>query len=81
MSKYALISVKENIQNCHKLFKKAFLTTVWQDGDKKGEDRKSVLFESYFKFTSPGRTAFSIAILNKKLQGQLLSFVVFFPKE
>lgn len=43
MSEYTLISVKENMQNCHKLFKKAFLTTVWQDGDKKGEDKKAVL--------------------------------------
>lgn len=76
MSEYTLISVKENMQNCHKLFKKAFLTTVWQDRDKKGEDKKAVLFESYFKFTSPGRRAFTIAILSKKLQGQLLSFVV-----
>lgn len=49
---------------------------MWQDGAKKGEDKKTVLFESYFKFTSPGGTAFSIAMLSKKLQGQLLSFVV-----
>lgn len=49
---------------------------MWQDGAKKGEDKKTVLFESYFKFTSPGGRAFSIAMLSKKLQGQLLSFVV-----
>lgn len=53
---------------------------MWQHGAKKGEDKKAVLFESYFKFTSPGRTAFSLAMLSKKLQGQLLSFVFFFPK-
>lgn len=41
----------------------------------KREDKKAVLFESYFESTSPGRTAFSIAMLSKKLQGQLLSFV------
>lgn len=62
------------------LVKKAFPTTMWQHGAKKGEDKKAVLFESYFKFTSPGRTAFSLAMLSKKLQGQLLSFVFFFPK-
>lgn len=76
MSEHTLISVKENIHNCQNFLKKAFLTTMQQDGAKKGEAKKAVLFESYFKITSPGRTAFSIATLSKKLQGQLLSFAV-----
>lgn len=52
---------------------------MWQDWGRKGEETKQICFETYFKFTSPDRIAFSIAILSKNLQGQQLC--CFFPKE